>query len=64
MYGQGAQNPSIQIHHFVQWAFFPAIVKVFCAQKLARWRWTLLKNGLLDGYAYSGALPETRNEGG
>ena len=54
MYDQGAQDPSIQIQYFVQWAFPVAnfFLKYFVRKNWRGGDASLLKNGTLDGYAY------------
>ena len=53
MYGQEAQDPSIQIQYFVQIAFSVAnFFKNYLLRKNWRGGDELLKNGTLDGYAY------------
>ena len=54
MYGQGAQNPPIQIQHFVHSAFLLAnfFKKYFERKKWRSGDELLLKNGTSDGFAY------------
>ena len=53
MYGQEAQDPSIQIQYFVQWAF--PFANSFLNYFVCKNWWggdELLKNSTLDGYVY------------